>query len=166
VTKLQEAAYNAQRAAGLPVSALAEAVLILDDGKIDYRHCATYILAVQQMDWFGTAFSSHAGPVTLAGGRGRSHADALQRRIKIGTNDRRSVGECEQACLHELAHIVSPDHGQGSELREPRLGRGSSKGHHHAWRVNFILIIRRTLGKQAAVRLRNEFNEWGLPTCK
>lgn len=166
MTKLQESAYNAQRAAGLPVSTLGEALLIMDDGKINYRHCANYILVVQQLDWFKAAFSSHAGPVTVAGGRGVSHADALQRRIKIGTNDRRSVGDCEQACLHELAHIVSPDYGQGSELREPRLGRNSSKGHHHAWRVNFILIIRKMLGRQAAIRLRYEFNEWGLSTCK
>jgi hypothetical protein len=118
------------------------------------------------MDWFEAAFSSHSGPVTIAGGRGVSHADAVQRRIKIGTNDRLSVGGCEQACLHELAHIVSPDHGQGSEPREPRLGRDSSKGHHHAWRVNFILIVRKTLGNQAGVRLRSEFNAWGLSTRK
>ena len=162
MTRLQEAAYNAQRAAGLPVSMLAEAILIMDDGKINHRHCATYILAVQQLDWFEAAFSSHAGRVTVAGGRGVSHADAIQRRIKIGANDRRSVGECEQACLHELARYrVSPDHGEGSELREPRLGRDSSKGHHHAWRVNFILIIRKMLGNQAAVRLRHEFNRSG-----
>jgi hypothetical protein len=166
VTKLQEAAYDAQRAAGLPVSMLAEAILIVDDGKISHRHCATYILAVQQLPWFNAAFSSHAGPVTVAGGRGVSHADSVQRRIKIGTNDRRSVANCEQACLHELAHIVSPDYGQGSELCEPRLGRGSSKGHHHAWRVNFILIVSKMLGKQAAVRLRHEFNEWGLSTLR
>ena len=166
MTRLQEAAYNAQRAAGLPVSPLAEAILVMADGTISHRHCATYIVAVQQMDWFAAAFSSHAGPVAVAGGQGRSNADAVKRRIKIGTNDRRSIGECEQACLHELAHIVSPDFGQASELREPRLGRGSSKGHHHAWRVNFVLIIRKTLGNQAAARLRYEFNAWGLSTCR
>jgi hypothetical protein len=166
VTKLQQAAYNAQRAAGLPVSTLAEAILIVDDGNINYRHCATYIGAVQQLDWFEAAFSIHSGPVIVAGGRGVSHADAGQRRIKIGTNDRLSVAGCEQACLHELAHIVSPDYGQGSELREPRLGRESSKGHHHAWRVNFVLIVRKMLGNQAAARLRYEFGAWGLATRK
>ena len=40
-------------------------------------------------------------------------------------------------------------------------GRIAEQGYHHALRVNFILIIRKTLGKQAAVRLRNEFNELG-----
>ncbi len=166
MTKLQEAAYGAQWAAGLPVSELAGVVLIMSDGKIHHRHCATYILAVQQTDWFKAAFPSHAAPVTVVGGRGVSHADATQRWIKIGTKDRYSVSDCEHACLHELAHIVSPDDGPGRRLREPKLGQRSSKGHHHAWRVNFILIVRMTLGRQAALRLRHEFNQWGLSTSK
>ena len=165
-TKLQEAAYNAQLAAGLPVSELARVVLIKHDGVIAYKHCASYIHAIQQMGWFMSAFPAHAVPVTVAGGKGVSHADAVQRRVKIGTNSRYSAGECEQACLHELAHIVTPDCGPGKELREPARGRDSSKGHHHAWRVNFVLIVRKTLGKQAALLLRHEFNQWGLPTSK
>ena len=163
-TKLQEAAYNAQLAAGLPVSKLAAEMLGATDGLIDLGHCATYIHAVQRMEWFKAAFPAHTEPVTVVGGKGVSHADADQRRIKIGTNNRRHVSECEQACLHELAHIVSSDYGPGQELREPRLGRDSSKGHHHAWRVNFVLIVGKILGKPAAVRLRHEFNAWGLPT--
>lgn len=146
------------------MSELAAVVLIKDDGIIGHQHCASYIDAVQQMDWFKAAFPGHTDPVTVVGGKGGSHADALQLRIKIGANNRYDVGECEQACLHELAHIVSPDYGPGGELREPRLGRGSSKGHHHAWRVNFVLIVRKVLGKQAALRLRYEFNQWGLAT--
>jgi len=166
MTRLQQAAYNAQLAAALPVSDLGETVLGFDHGLISRRHCAIYVLAVQRTDWFKAAFPAHSNPVTVVGGRGGSHADALQRRIKIGTNNRLNVSECEQACLHELAHIVSPDYGPGKELREPKLGRDSSKGHHHAWRVNFVLIVRKTLGKQAAARLRYEFNQWGLSTCK
>jgi hypothetical protein len=166
VTKLQQAAYNAQLAAGLPVSELASAVLISVDGTISRRNCETYILAVQEKDWFKAAFPSHAAPVTIRGGGGGSNADAVRRLIKIGINNRFSVGECEQACLHELAHIVSPDYGPGMELREPRLGRDSSRGHHHAWRANFVLIVRKVLGNQAAARLRSEFNQWGLPTSK
>jgi len=118
------------------------------------------------MEWFEAAFGAHRDPVTVVGGRGGSHADGDQCRVKIGTNDRSSVSKCEQACLHELAHIVTPDYGPGHELREPGRGRGSSKGHHHAWRANFILIVRKTLGKQAALRLRHEFDQWGLPTRK
>src|SRR6266436_3696919 len=117
MTRLQEAAYNAQLAAALPVSKLAETMLIIDDGIIDRQHCAIYVLAVQRMDWFKAAFPAHAVPVTVVGGKGGSHADALQRQIKIGTNNRLNVAECEQACLHELAHIVSPDYGPGNELR-------------------------------------------------
>ncbi|HXB48610.1 MAG TPA: hypothetical protein VNW50_12690 [Streptosporangiaceae bacterium] len=153
-------------AAALPTSELAGAVLIKGDGIIDHKHCASYINAVQQMDWFKAAFPGHTGPVAVVGGRGISRADAIQRRIKIGTDNRYNVSECEQACLHELAHIVSADYGLGNERREPRLGRDSSKGHHHAWRVNFVLIVRKILGKQAALRLRYEFNQWGLSTRK
>ena len=150
----------------MPVSELARAVLIEDSGRINYRYCARYIHAVQQMDWFAAAFPAYTGPVTVQGGQGRSHADAGQRRIKIGTDNRYNVGECEHACLHELAHIVTPDYGPDRERREPARGRDSSKGHHHAWRVNFVLIVRKTLGKQAALLLRHEFNQWGLPTSK
>ena len=153
-------------AAGLPVSELARAVLVKDDGVINYRRCSSYIQAVQQMDWFTAAFRAYTGPVTVVGGKGDSHADAVQRWIKIGANNRSDVGECERACLHELAHIVTPDYGPSKELREPARGRNSSKGHHHAWRVNFILIVRKTLGKHAALLLRYEFNQWGLPTSK
>ena len=166
MTRLQEAAYNAQLAAGLPVSELARAVLIKGDGVISYRHCARYIHAVQQMDWFAAAFPAYNGLVAVVGGMGGSHADAGRRRIKIGTDNRNNVGGCEQACLHELAHIVTPDYGPGRELREPARGRGSSKGHHHAWRVNFVLIVRKILGKRAALLLRHEFNQWGLLTSK
>jgi hypothetical protein len=42
-TKLQEAAYGARLAAGLPVSDLATAVLISADGTIHHRFCAAYI---------------------------------------------------------------------------------------------------------------------------
>lgn len=150
----------------MPISELARAMLIKDGDVIGYQHCAIYIHAVQQMDWFKAAFPAYSEPLTVVGGKGVSHADALQRRIKIGTNSRYNVGECEQACLHELAHIVTPDYGPGRELREPGLGRDSSKGHHHAWRANFILIVRKMLGKQAALRLRSEFNQWGLATHK
>ena len=165
-TRLKQAAYDAQLAAGLPVSTLARAVLVKDNGIINHQHCAKYIVAVQQMDWFTAAFAAHTGPVTVIGGRGRSRADAVQRWIKIGTDNRYNVSECEQACLHELAHIVTPDYGPGRELREPARGRDSSKGHHHAWRVNFVLIVNKTLGKQAALLLRHEFNKWGLPTSR
>jgi hypothetical protein len=68
--------------------------------------------------------------------------------------------------LRKKHPIVTPDYGPGKELREPVRGRDSSKGHHHAWRVNFVLIVRETLGKQAARLLRQEFNQWGLPTSR
>jgi hypothetical protein len=153
-------------AAGLPVSDLACAVLIKNDGLISYQLCARYISSIQQTSWFTAAFPAYADRITVVGGKGKSRADAVQRWIKIGTDSRSSVGVCEQACLHELAHIVTPDYGPGSELREPVRGRDSSKGHHHAWRVNFVLIVRKTLGKHAALLLRQEFNQWGLPTSK
>jgi len=141
-------------------------MLIKGNGAIAYQQCTSYIRAVQQMDWFTAAFRAYTGPVTVVGGKGGSRADAVQRRIKIGTDNRYSVSECEQACLHELAHIVTPDYGPGEKLREPVRGRDSSKGHHHAWRVNFVLIVRKTLGKPAALLLRQEFCQWRLPTSR
>jgi hypothetical protein len=166
MTRLQQAAYSAQRAAGLPVSDAALEILAHGDGLIAYQRCAAYIGVVQQAGWFAVAFPAHSGPVTVAGGKGVSRADAALRLIRIGADDRHSAGDCEQACLHELAHIVTSDYGPGGERREPGLGRHSSKGHHHAWRVNFILIVRKTLGSQPATRLRHEFSQWGLPTSR
>jgi len=163
---LQVAAYNAQLAAGMPVSDLARAVLVIDGASIPYSSCGMYIHAVQQAGWFQAAFAAHVDPVTVVGGRGRSRADAAERWVKIGSEDRSDTGRCEHACLHELAHVVTADYGPGWEPREPLHGRGSSRGHHHAWRANFVLIVRQTLGKQAALRLRHEFNHWGLPTLR
>lgn len=150
----------------MPVSAVAYELLIADAGRIHYRRCATYVQAVQDTQWFASAFAAHATRITVAGGRGHSHADAVENRIKIGANDRRAVGKCEHACLHELAHIVTADFGPDGQPREAARGRSSSKGHHHAWRVNFVFIVRNMLGKQAALRLRSEFNHWGLPTLR
>jgi hypothetical protein len=83
--------------------------------------------------------------VTVAGGRGVSRADPGLRRVKIGTNDGLDTSACEHACLHELAHIVTAERSPGNDLREPPAGRGSSKGHHHAWRANFVFIVSKTL---------------------
>jgi hypothetical protein len=52
MTKLQEAAYNAQVAAGLPTTPFARDVLSPVRQTIDFRQCATYIHAVQLMAWF------------------------------------------------------------------------------------------------------------------
>jgi hypothetical protein len=128
------------------VSDLATAVLISADGTIHHRFCAAYIHALQRSDWHAVAFTGYTGPATVAGGKGRSSADAVRGSIKIGSTDRRSVRECEHACLHELAHIVTPDRGPDRQQRESARGREGSKGHHHAWRVNFVLIVRKTLG--------------------
>jgi hypothetical protein len=59
---------------------------------------------------------------------------------------------------------VSSDRGADGLRRESDLGRYSSKGHHHAWRANFVFMVRMVVGSQSAARLRSEFNQWGLPT--
>ncbi|WP_027341376.1 hypothetical protein [Hamadaea tsunoensis] len=166
MTRLQQAAYDAQLAAGLPISPLATAILALDARLITVEHCASYIDTIQQMPWFRAAFPAHSVLLHIIGGRGISHADARRSQIKVGATDRQSPARCEHACLHELAHIVSSDYADDGVLREPKLGRASSKGHHEAWRVNFVFIVRMVLGGQAAARLRREFNQWGLPTRK
>lgn len=160
-TRLQQAAYDAQLAAGLPVSELATATLTRHDGPIDLGLCAEYVHAIQLKDWFTAAFTGHAEPVVVVGGPGVSHADAAARLVTIGADDRWDTRKCEHACLHELAHIVTPDRGPDHELREPAQGINSSRGHHHAWRANFILIVQMTLGKDPAHRLKHEFARWG-----
>ena len=164
ITHLQQAAYDAQASAALPTSELAEALFGGSSGTVPVRQAAAYLRAVQATPWFHAAFAGHTGPLEVVGGRGPSRTDTVTRQVKIGTEDRRDPGRCEHACLHELAHIVTNDLGADRELREPVDGPDSSRGHHHAWRVNFVLIVRMALGRQASSRLRREFNEWGLPT--
>ena len=161
-------AYDAQTAAALPISDLALEVLAHTHATqtVPLRHCAAYLQAVQSMPWFHAAFTAHGHPLIVSGGKGLSHADGTAWRMKIGTDDRRDVRRCEQACLHELAHLVTNDYGIEGERREPVDGADSSRGHHHAWRANFVLIVRMVLGRQAASRLRHEFNQWGLPTSR
>jgi hypothetical protein len=164
VTKLQQAAYDAQMATSLPVSGLALAVLTNNNGIITYQRCASYVHAVQQMDWFVTGFPSHSDhQIVVVGGRGGSSADAAQRGIKIGADDRHDVRACEHACLHELAHIVTSDYGPDGERREPERGRRSSKGHHHAWRANFVFIVQNMFSTELVNQLRREFSLWGPP---
>lgn len=163
-TRLQQAAYDAQLAAALPGSDLGRALLGRDGETVAIARCRLYIHTVQQMDWFIAAFYGRSSAVVVVGGRGGSHADAAQWRIKIGTNDRGGVRQCEHSCLHELAHIVTADLGPGWVPREPDQSEASTRGHHHAWRANLVFIVHMMLGKPAARRLRQEFNEWQLPT--
>jgi putative metallohydrolase (TIGR04338 family) len=169
VTRLQEAAYAAERAAGLPTSPLARQLLsrIPPRGAdIEVEQCAAYLHAVQDTLWFRAAFPGHVDPVVVVDAPDTSHADADRGIVGIGRSDRGSVAACERACLHELAHIVTPDHGPDRVPREPATGSESARGHHHAWRVNYVLIVRQTLGPQAAQQLRHEFDQWGLPTAR
>jgi hypothetical protein len=163
-TKLQSAAYGAQFGAALPISDLGAATFATSTAPIAPAACAAYLHAIQSSAWFEAAFTGHRGPVTVVGGGGRSHADRDLRRVKIGSWDRSDAGRTEHACLHELAHIVTRDYSAAGSRREPAAGVGTSRGHHHAWRANFVFIVSMALGREAAVRLRHEFTAWGLPT--
>jgi hypothetical protein len=76
-TRLQEAAYAAQLAAGLPVSVLATSVLVRRKAPIDLGRCAEYLHAIQRTDWFTAAFAGHAEPVVVVGGPGVTMLTAL-----------------------------------------------------------------------------------------
>ena len=158
----QRAVYDAERAAGLPRSDLGRELLDLDAGVVPADRCAIYLRTVQRQSWFLAAFAGHSGPVVVIGGDGTSYADPQRKLIKIGSDDRADPEGCERACLHELAHIVTADVGSDGINREA-VGRESSRGHHHAWRANFVLIVRMMLGGQAATRLHSECRQWGLP---
>ena len=159
---LQRAVYDAERAAGLPGSGRGRELLTLQATSVPVPRCAVYLRSVQQQAWFCAAFAGHSAPVVVIGGRGTSYADPARRLIKVGDDDRLTTRDCERACLHELAHIVTAERGPDGVVREPRAGAESSQGHHHAWRANFVLIVQMMMGGQAASRLRIEFREWGL----
>lgn len=165
-TRLQAAAYDAELAAGLPLSELGRVTLGAgpEDAAVSPAQCATYLHAVQRTAWFAAAFPGHAWPVVVIGGSGRSNADPDRGLITIGAEDRATPRRCERACLHELAHLVTAELGPDGALREDVTGPASTRGHHHAWRANFVFIVGLTLGRQAATRLRAEFNAWGLAT--
>jgi hypothetical protein len=164
VTPLQQAAYDAQLAAALPSCELGHALLIPNGGLITAAQCATFILAIQTADWFTAAFTGHTLPIQIVGGCGISYADSSRHLVGIGDMDRHEARTCELACLHELAHVVTQDTRPKQPLTEVTSSEGESRGHHHAWRANFVFIVRMTIGKSAASRLRHEFNEWGLHT--
>lgn len=164
ILELQQAAYDAQLAAGLPQSE-AGAVILGSGGEVGISECASYLHAAQRAAWFTAAFPGHADPIAVVGGRGASRADSTLRWVSIGAADRSDPRTCEHACLHELAHVVTADLGPDRKPREPLNGLGSTRGHHHAWRANFVFIVRVMLGPDAANRLRGEFDHWGLPTA-
>jgi hypothetical protein len=165
VNRLQDAAYGAQWAACLPISDLGRRLFIHNDGPIPVDRCAAYLDATVTATWFIAAFAPSATTrVHVVERTGVSVADRDNNTIAIGTEDRQDPRRCEHACLHELAHLVTPDRDADGTLREPPTGDLSSHGHHHAWRANFVFITRMALGKPAAARLRDEFNAWGLPT--
>ncbi|GAA2494496.1 hypothetical protein [Terrabacter carboxydivorans] len=165
-TRLQAAAYDAELAAGLPLSELGRVTFGAgaEEAVVSPAQCATYLHAVQRTAWFAPAFPGHARPVVVIGGNGRSNADPDRGIVTIGVDDRATPRRCERACLHELAHVVTAELGPDGGLREAVTGPASTRGHHHAWRANFVFIVGLTLGRPAAKRLRAEFNEWGLVT--
>lgn len=166
-TRLQEAAYGAQWAAGLPGSELGRERLARSGALISVAQCAAFIEDVRTSAWFVAAYGARArAPLLLVTRDGTSTADRDTGVICIGTDDRRDPRLCEHACLHELAHLVTTDRTASGSTREPAHGDQSSHGHHHAWRANFVFIVRMTLGAPAAARLRDEFNAWDLPTLK
>jgi hypothetical protein len=79
--------------------------------------------------------------------------------IKLGT-DHREAGEANQrvlewVCLHELAHLVTVPRAT-DEARK-------TNNHDHPWRMNYLLLVRKMLGRRAAKYLRDAFELQGLP---
>ncbi len=164
VSRLQRAVYDAELAAALPTSDLGRELLGVDAAQpVHLARCAAYLHAVQRQEWFTAAFAGHSQPVVVVGGGGTSYADPARQLVSIGDDVRVTARDCERSCLHELAHIVTAECGLDRALREPVDGPDSSRGHHHAWRANFVLIVHMVLGRQAASRLHVEFGQWGLP---
>ena len=123
---------------------------------ITYHDAGRYIAYVQRQDWFRAAFPNQADPITVVGGGGGSHSYEAERTIKIAACHRHWTSECEWVCLHELAHMVSRRPLPGTDAL---AHRGRSRGHTHAWRVNYVRLVRGRLGDRAANALWRSFEQ-------
>jgi hypothetical protein len=128
---------------------------------IAYQDAGSYIAHVQGQPWFKAAFPNQDDPIKVVGGGGTSTANRVTRTIKIAACHRRWVSECEWACLHELARMVTREPPPGTEAEEHHR---KTDGHTHAFRWNFIRLVRGMLGQRAAIALRRSFDQQEVPT--
>jgi putative metallohydrolase (TIGR04338 family) len=154
VKKEQAKAYAAEDQALRIFSPSPAARVHMNDFRIDHHDAGAYIRYVMRQPWFVAAFPNQGEPITVKGGADSSHSERSLRMIKIGINDRERIARCEWACLHELAHIATPNRS---------TDEAGKTGHHdHPWRINYILMIRKMLGYRAARYLRKAFEAQGL----
>lgn len=113
---------------------------------------AGYIAWVQTQAWFRAAYPNQHEPVDiqLKGKGSAAYGRNGARLIRVGSNHRKSAEACEWACLHELAHIVTPK-------------LTGNDGHANAWRVAYVFLVRRALGHRAAKYLIQQFIAKDLP---
>jgi putative metallohydrolase (TIGR04338 family) len=114
----------------------------------------SYIRCVMDEDWFKSAYPGLTGkPVEVRRGRGQGRSwtsTPPERIISICAGHREAAAECEWACLHELAHLVTPKD-------QP------VNGHGHNWRVAYVLLVRRMLGVRPSLELREQFRRREVP---
>ena len=123
---------------------------------ITYHDAGEYIAYVQRQDWFRAAFPNQGDAISVVGGGGSSYSMEAERKIKIAADHRHWTSECEWVCLHELAHMVTRKPPPGTDA----LAHFSrTRGHTHAWRVNYVRIVRGQIGDRAANALWRSFEQ-------
>ena len=127
--------------------------------------CARYIAEVQSQPWYRRAFpgAAQSAPVAVTTSSGTSHARLDGTGIGAAPYDREQTARCERMLLHELAHVVAARRAYrpGAEYAAERE---ETRDHTHAWRVNYVTLVRHQLGYRAARYLRDSFKSHDLPT--
>ena len=115
--------------------------------------CEAYILHVLNQPWFKDHFSA-PGPLQVKAWKGYANGsgcqpDSSMRKGSIIRIDRKQCANpraMEKVCLHELAHHLT------TKKDDTRM-----HGHHHAWRVNYVFLVRQMIGWRAARYLSRYF---------
>lgn len=111
-----------------------------------------YVRHVTSQPWFLAAFPRYT-PVTVQAVRGRTSAYRLEEVIRLAASARETVHRAEWTLLHELAHAVTAIR-QGGTDESVR-----TRGHGHAWRCHYVLLVRHMLGYRAARYLRQAIED-------
>jgi DNA N-6-adenine-methyltransferase (Dam) len=126
-----------------------------------------YLDHIYSREWFAAAFPG-VEPVTvkLVRGSTSSWIGGIKREIRLSAEARRSVQWCEWVLLHELSHSVCAVRMDPASqaARRDDWGRHGTRGHDHAWRVNYELIVRKVWPERIGYRVARYLRKAITPT--
>jgi putative metallohydrolase (TIGR04338 family) len=146
ITRAQQAIYDTEELAltRFPPSRAARTRFELSP---DSRSaCEAYIYSVMMYPWFKDAFPVCKPLIVTTTRRGNRSYCSNGKIVLLEEQVCGGIAEAERTCLHELAHHVTT-----------KPGDDKTHGHHHAWRVNYTLLVRNMIGWRAARYLRQGF---------